>query len=359
MNRILTLLRTNFTMLTRQRGLIISSLGLAVISMLIFGFLFGGNGSTKTVIGVVDQDHSTISAQVFSQLQKSDALKIYTGQSNEEQQALKDGQRDAVIVIPSGFGNKLIAGGAHLQVFYDQSNPVTAATTQLTVKAVVDGINSAVTRQPGPVTLDQQAVSVKNLRAIDYITPGMLGMLLMWANLAVGVQLVEWRAQGITKRLAATPLKPLAMISAQVVARLLLSILQAAILLALAIWVFNVHIYGNIVLLALLVSLGALTLLSLGFAIASFVKKTEAANSILLLVSFPMMFLGGSYFNVNGAPGFIQPLIHAMPLYYLNEALRQVINNGAGWSAIQTGVLVMLAWIVASMLIVWRAFKWL
>lgn len=65
-----------------------------------------------------------------------------------------------------------------------------------------------------------------------------------------------------------------------------------------------------------------------------------------------------SFFNVNGAPSFIQPLIHAMPLYYLNEALRQ-INNGAGWSAIQTGMLVMVAWIVASLLVVWRGFKWL
>ena len=43
----------------------------------------------------------------------------------------------------------------------------------------------------------------------------------------------------------------------------------------------------------------------------------------------------------------------------LLHALRQVINNGAGWAAIQTGVLVMLAWIVASLLIVWRGFKWL
>ena len=92
---------------------------------------------------------------------------------------------------------------------------------------------------------------------------------------------------------------------------------------------------------------------------ASFVKKSEAASSILLLVSFPMMFLGGSYFDVSGAPSFLQPLIHIMPLYYLNEALRQVIYNGAGWSAIQTGMLVMLAWIVASMLVVWRNFRWL
>ncbi len=359
MNRIVTLLRINFTMLTRQRGLIISSLGLAIISMLVFGFLFGGNGSTKTVIGVVNQDSPPVSAQFVSQLEKSNALKIYTGNSDEEQQALQNGQRDAVIIIPPGFGDKLVVGDAHMQVLYDQSNPVSAATTQLTVKAIVDGINSTITHQPGPVTLDQQAVSVKDLRTIDFIAPGMLGMLLMWANLAVGVQLVEWRAQGITKRLAATPLKPLTMISAQVAARLLLSIVQGAILLALAIWVFNVHIYGNIGLLFLLVTLGALTLLSIGFAIASFVKKTEAANSILLLVSFPMMFLGGSYFNVNGAPDFIQPLIHAMPLYYLNEALRQVINNGGGWGSIQTGALVMIAWIVASMLVVWRAFKWL
>ncbi len=357
--KIFALLRTNFIMLIRQRSLILTSLGLAVISMLVFGFLFGGNNASKTRLGVVDQDSTSISAQIVQQLRQSNALQVFTGSSSEEQQALKDGDRDAVIVMPAGFSQQLVRGGAHLQVYYDQSNPITAASAQLTVKAIVDGINSKITHQPGPVTLVQQAVAAKELRVIDFITPGMLGVLLMWANLAVGIQLVNWRAMGITRRLAATPLKPLSMISAQVVARLALSLLQGALLLALAIWIFNVHIYGNIGLLALVVTVGALTLLAIGFAIASFVKKSEAASSILLLVSFPMMFLGGSYFDVNGAPSFLQPLIHIMPLYYLNEALRQVIYNGAGWSAIQTGVLVMLAWIVASMLVVWRAFKWL
>jgi ABC-2 type transport system permease protein len=357
--KIFALLRTNFIMLTRQRSLILTSLGLAVISMLVFGFLFGGNNASKTRLGVVDQDSTSISAQIVQQLRQSNALQVFTGSSSEEQQALKDGDRDAVIVMPAGFSQQLVRGGAHLQVYYDQSNPITAASAQLTVKAIVDGINSKITHQPGPVTLVQQAVAAKELRVIDFITPGMLGVLLMWANLAVGIQLVNWRAMGITRRLAATPLKPLSMISAQVVARLALSLLQGALLLALAIWIFNVHIYGNIGLLALVVTVGALTLLAIGFAIASFVKKSEAASSIMLLVSFPMMFLGGSYFDVNGAPSFLQPLIHIMPLYYLNEALRQVIYNGAGWSAIQTGVLVMLAWIVASMLVVWRAFKWL
>src|SRR5262245_45669965 len=117
----MTLLQTNFTMLIRQRALIISSLGLAVVSMLVFGFLFSGNSSLRTRLGVIDQDHASISAQVVSQLQKSDALNIYTGTYDIEQQALKDGQRNAMIVIPAGFGSQIVQSGAHLQVFYDQS----------------------------------------------------------------------------------------------------------------------------------------------------------------------------------------------------------------------------------------------
>jgi ABC-2 type transport system permease protein len=89
MKKILTLLNTNFIMLTRQRGLIISSLGLAVISMLVFGFIFGGSGSPKTLLGVVDQDHSAISAQIVSQLQQSDALQVYRQQRRRTESHLE------------------------------------------------------------------------------------------------------------------------------------------------------------------------------------------------------------------------------------------------------------------------------
>jgi ABC-2 type transport system permease protein len=359
MTKISTLLRTNFITLIRQRTLLASGLGLTVISMLVFGFIMSGNGVVKTVIGVVDQDHSTISAQALSKLQKSNSLQVYTGTYDQEQQALKDAQRNAVIVLRRGFGEKLATGGASIQVFYDQSNPVTAATTKLVVQAIVDDINRTTRHQPGSVIIDQQAISVKESRVIDFVTPGLIGLQLMWANIAVSVELITWRERGITRRLAATPLKPISMVSSQVVARLALSMVQVALLLALAIWIFNVHIYGNFGLLALVVTLGTLTMLAIGFALASFVKKSEQANGIMMLVSFLMMFLGGSYFNVNGVPSFLQPVIHMMPLYYLNDALRQVINNGAGWGTIQTSMLVMVAWIAASMLVVWRAFKWL
>jgi len=101
-------------MLLRQRALLITSLGLAIISMLVFGFLFGSGGNTKIVLGVVDEDHSRTSAQVVSQLQNSNSFKVYTGLSDEEQQALKDGNRDAIIVLGPGFEQQLGQGKAHL-----------------------------------------------------------------------------------------------------------------------------------------------------------------------------------------------------------------------------------------------------
>lgn len=358
MSTFLSLVRANFVMVLRQRAVIISSLGLAVISVLVFGFLFGNNGASKTQLGVVDEDHSQVSAQVVSQLQKNDSFAVYTGNEADEQQALKDGNRDAILIIPAGFGEQVVQGGAHLQVFYNQSNPVTEAGTKLAVSAIVDGINRAATHQPGPVTLDEQGVAAKNLRQIDFVTPGMIGMLLMWANLTVAVQLVFWREEGITKRLAATPLAPIAMISGQLLARLLLSVAQEVVLIALAIWIFNIHIYGNWGLLALVIVLGALTMLAIGFAVAGFFKKSQAANAGILLVSFPMMFLGGSYFPVSQIGGVLGGIIHALPLYYLNDALRQIVNNGAGWAAIQTSVLILAAWVVASLLVTWRAFRW-
>jgi ABC-2 type transport system permease protein len=359
MSTFITLVGSNFLMLIRQRMLIITSLGIAVLSMLIFGGLFGGNGTPKTQLGIVDQDHSQTSEQIINALQHTNSLAVFTGSYAEEQQALKDGNRDAIIILGNGFGAHLAQGGAHIPVYYNQSSPITAATARLAVSSVVNGFNRSVTHQTAPFTLDEQGVASKNLRTIDVLTPGMLGMLVMWANLAVGTQLVLWREMGITKRLAATPLRPMAMIGAQVVAHLALSLVQGAIVLVVAVEVFNVQIYGSLWLVALLFVLGALSMLAIGFAIASFVRKSQAAQPITLLISFPMMFLGGSYFPVNGVTGFMQVLTHAMPLYYLNDALRQVINNGAGFAAIQTGVLILLAWIVASLLVTWRAFRWL
>ena len=352
------MLRASLTMLRRNRLLVITSLGLALISIFVFGWLFGSDGSAQLRLGLVDEDHTSVSVQLTSQLRANDSLRLHTGSQSAEVAALRAGNRDAVLVITPGFGAGLASGQVPLQVYYNQSNPVTQAAARGAIQSIVANLNAGITGRPPVVRLSEQAVSVRSLRQIDWLTPGMLGQLVMWANLSVGIVLVQWRKQGILRRIAATPLRPSVLIGSQILARVLISVAQGAVLLAVAIIVFRVHIVGSWLALGLVVALGSLAMLSIGFVIGSFARSQEVAQTLNFLVSFPMMFLGGSYFPTTSAPAFLAPVIQAMPLTYLNEALRGIINNGAGLAAIQSDVLVLAAWMVVALIVSIRAFRW-
>ena len=353
-----TTLIASVKMLLRNRTLLVSSLGLAVISIFIFGWLFSGTGNVKLVMGIANSDTSSLSSGLVQDLKNNPAITVKQGSEQDELAQLRAGQRDALIVMAPGFGSNYQQGNATIKVYYNQGNITTLAITRGAVEQIVTNLNQAATGVVPAVHLSEEAVSVHNLRQIDFVAPGMLGMMLMWANLAVGIVLVGWRQQGTMRRLAATPLPSGILISTQMLARLLLSIAQAAALLAIAIFVFKVQVIGSWLSLSVLVIVGSLAMLSIGFVIGSFTKKAEAAQTISTLISFPMMFLGGSYFSTAGAPDFLQPVIQALPLTHINDALRQVINNGASLASVQSDVYILLAWTIAGLLLASRAFRW-
>ncbi len=341
-------------MLRRNVALVLSSLGLGIVSILAFGLLFGNGGNVTPQLGVVDEDQTPLTTQMIQSLAHSTTVHISIGSRATEIDALRGAHLNAVIIMPAGFTAALMGGNAQMPVYYDQSNPTSWLIAQVTVQQVVQQLSGVHL----PITLQTQAISVHNLRTIDFLTPGMIGMMLMWANLGIGTILVSWRQVGIMRRLAATPLRPGILIAAQMSARLLLSLIQAAMLLVIAMTVFKVPVYGNLGLLAGVVTLGTLTMLAIGFIIGGLTAKPEVANAITFLISFPMMFLGGSYFSVDNAPAFMRPVTQFLPLTHLNDALRQIINNGASFAAIQNDVFVLIAWIVLGSLVATRAFRW-
>lgn len=352
------MLLASVTMLGRNRTLLITSLGLALISIFVFGWLFGSNGSVKLRLGLVDEDHTPVSAQLVGQLRSNASIQLYTGDRSTEVKALRAGNRDAVLVITPDFAANLAQGHAALSVYYNQADPVTQAAARGAIQSIVAGLNAGISSRPAAVSLNELAVSVHHQRQIDWLTPGMLGMLLMWANLSVGAVLVQWRKRGVLRRLAATPLRPSVLIGSQILARVLLSLAQGAVLLGVAITVFQVQIIGSVLELALVVTLGALAMLSVGFVVGSFARSEEVAQALTFLISFPMMFLGGSYFPTTSAPAFLTPVINAEPLTYLNDALRGIINNGVSLAALQTDLLVLAAWVVVALIVSVRAFRW-
>jgi ABC-2 type transport system permease protein len=125
-----------------------------------------------------------------------------------------------------------------------------------------------------------------------------------------------------------------------------------------AVLLFDLTVKGNIFLIGLVVLLGALAFLAIGFAISGFARNAETAASYANLITFPMLFLSGVFFDIDSAPDWLKPITRILPLRYLVDGLREPMTRGSGITTIWVDLLVLLATFAVGMLIAIRFFRW-
>ncbi len=347
---------TQATMLRRNTGFWLGSIMMAVISMAVFGWLF--NFDTQAFdLAVVDEDRTEASQALVQAFDGLESVELREGSREDELASLEHGDRGAVVIVPQGFGDDLDKGVASLLVYYDNSDPIRIGYVTSTVDAVVDNYNASVVGATNAVTVEKQAMSTENVRFIDFLTPGMVGMAIMWVNLGVGILLVTWREQGILRRLGVTPLPPGSLIASQAASFALISLTQVVLILSMGRLIFGVDIDGSYLWLAVTVLLGVAAMLSIGYIIASVLKTVTSVGAVINLVAFPMIFLGRSYFSMDPPPS-VEPLVNAIPLTHLNDALREVVNHGGGLGDLWLSWAALAAWVAGGFVISVRLFRW-
>jgi ABC-2 type transport system permease protein len=347
-----------FQMLLRNKELIIASLGLAVVSMLIFGYVFGTPGTPALRVGIADNDKSAVSSQIVGAMKNDKSFVITEGSQTELVQQMKDGKLSGVVVVEQGFGTGLVAGNAKVQLYVDESDVIGSARTRATINAVFDSVSKQATGYKELVQVQEQKIAVRSMRQIDYLTPGMLGLSIMFANMFTGVALINWRERGTLKRLSATPLKAWQLIVSQIISQITLSLGQAVIILTIAQIFFNIIVKPEwLPLLFLFVIIGSFSIISLGYAIGNFSKDERAAQATINLIAFPMMFLSGSYFVVE-PPDFLKLLVDILPLTHLNRALRSIMLNNGGIETVWVSLAVLSAIGVGLLILSVRTFRW-
>jgi len=346
------------TLLRRNVSYWIPTLGLAIIVMMVFGWLFH-LGTQAFSLGIVDEDRSEASRSLVQAFDGLENVDLKQGARSRELKALDNGDRGAVVIIPQGFQAALAEGKSTLDVRYDTSNPVRGSYASTTVEAVVDGYNTGLAGESGPVIIQRQDVGTHRVEYIDFLTPGQAGLTLLWGALFGGIVFITgWREMGILRRLGVTPLRPAALIVSQGASLALLSFVQVAIIFLVGRLAFGVTVHGSYLLLAVTLLLGIVCMLALGYIIGSFLNTLTSASAVANLLAFPMMFLGGSWFPSDSAPSFLQPVVRVIPLTHLNEALRAIVNQGHGLGDIWWNWVVLAAWGVAGYVISLRVFRW-
>lgn len=187
-------------------------------------------------------------------------------------------------------------------------------------------------------------VTGREIRYVDFLVSGLLGMNMMFSALfGVGYTIVRYRKNGVLKRLKATPLKAVEFLAAQVVSRMVLIMAVFAIVYQGSNLFLKYEMLGSLVNLYLIFTLGAACLISLGLLVAARATSEELAGGLLNLLSWPMMFLSGVWFSLEGAPRALRLFANLMPLTHIIDASRAVMSEGATLSQVSGHLLILSA----------------
>jgi ABC-type multidrug transport system permease subunit len=207
--------------------------------------------------------------------------------------------------------------------------------------------------------IQKQEIQGRDIRYIEWLFPGILGMNMMFSALwGVGYVVVRYRKNGVLRRLKATPLTALEYLTAQMLSRIFLLMFTAVL-----VWVgcdllFRFHVEGSYLDLAVVFLAGSLSLTSLGLMLAARGTSEEFTSGVLNFISWPMMFLSEVWFSIEGAPEWIRVASRALPLTHFLAAVRKIMNEGAGLTdvGVHLGVLVLVT--VAGLGISAAMFSW-
>jgi ABC-2 type transport system permease protein len=193
------------------------------------------------------------------------------------------------------------------------------------------------------------------------VGPDLPTMAALFISLSAALSLVAilaiYREGGILKRLRATPLRPYTILSAHVLVKLLTTLATVAALMVSGKRYVPEGAEIPYVAFALAVLISTLSVLSIGFIVASVVPTARFAQPVGTLLFYPMIVLSGLFFPIAILPGYAQTLSRLLPVSYAVSLMRG-IWRGEGWIAHAGDVAALAVVFAICVTLSARVFRW-
>ncbi|MEM6675694.1 MAG: ABC transporter permease [Planctomycetota bacterium] len=338
---------TELRELTRQRVLVFLRQPEAVFWVFAFplvlaavlGFAFQSSEPRTAVVGVLDGIEGDLSP-----LESDPRLEIVRfDEAEEAERALRVARVDALLLA--------VDGGEGVPTLRLDPTRDEAETARLRViVALSDADLDGATIEP---------LTERGSRYVDFLFPGLLGMNLMGTGIwSIGFAVAEMRQRKLLKRYLVTPMRRSSFLASFLLSRLIFLALELLALVLFAVFVLGVPMRGDLPSFAIVSVLGAVTFAGLGLLTAARTKTIEGASGMMNLVMMPMWLVSGIFFSYERFPDVVHPLIKALPLTALNDALRKSMLEGLSIVSMGPEIAVMTLWLVAGFAIALRVFRW-
>jgi ABC-2 type transport system permease protein len=314
-----------------------------VILILIFGAIFSGNASGTITVYTQNQDtgpfpsqQMDIAAQFVQALNGtlpdgtriSDTwpIKVELVDSSENfTKYLADHSASDGILIPVGFSADYVAGQMVNVTVYGNPTSSTSGIVSGTASGVANLFNLQRFGGSTVISISSATVNTEQTQYVDFLIPGLIGFSILVSPMFSLVNISsEYKKTKLFKQLSLTPLTKMEWLASKVLFYIVLSVVSFLLMVAVGIFAFNAHVTLTVWLIPFLV-LGPMLFASLGMLVGTVTKNPETAGVIGNIVTFPMMFLAGTFFPISIMPQYLQSIAHILPLYYIIEGLNAVM----------------------------------
>ncbi len=352
------LIKASLQGIFKSPSAIFFTIAFPMVFILVFGFM--GNGSNFH-ISVARAPGSDTTSQLYNILRNVPVLKWVDKDTATINKLLKQGDIVATIAVkkqPDG-------------VKPEYTLLINAASTEIDkaqqLKSILNGIIESQDpeiqkRQQELAKIKIETTHVRDYKTIDFILPGQLSFSLL-ASGVFGTAFVFFnlRQTLVLKRFFATPVRKEVIVISEGIARMLFQVAGTVVIITIGYFVFGFTLANGWITFAEMVSLCALSLLvfmGFGFIVSGIAKSDAVIPLFSNIIVLPQMLLAGTFFSIDNFPKFMQPFCKALPLAYLNDALRKISFDGANLWEVRYDVLALLVWGIVIYAVSAKLFKW-
>ena len=351
----LALAKASFRSIMRSPSAVIFTLAFPLIFILVFGFM--SSGGVRIDLAVVPG--SDVNNPVIEELQKMQVVRLSTDKTPAEiQTALEKGSIDASIAVEK---NPAGTPAYRTNVTYTAASIDEASILKSLLNNLLLTLN---TRDVAPTVaeLHESTVTGRIYRTIDFILPGQLGFALLSTGVfGTAFVFFNLRQTLVIKRFFATPVKRSSIVLGEALARIGFSLLGAIFIIIVGRIFFDftlIHGLITVINMLLLAIIGIIVFMGFGFVVSGIAKSESTIPPISNIVTLPQFLLSGTFFPIEAFPEWLQPISKALPLTYLNDAMRLIAFEGAGLWDVKFQLFILLIWGILVYSVAVKVFKW-
>ena len=363
----LSITKASFRSTTRSPSAVVFSLLFPLIFILVFGFI--GNNSGVRVHVAIDNTSDTTN-DIYKVMNNNPAMKLHDGSDSDFVKSLRQGDLDAIAHIEkqdSGYVVGIATSDVSIQngqVFRGMVKQIIGDMNIEAMKQIISAENiDAMPDFVLPFRIeDQPVIHGREYKTIDFILPGQLGFSLLSTGVfGTAFVFLNLRQTLVIKRFFATPIKRPYIVVGEALSRMIFGLIGAIFILSIGHFAFGftmVHGITTFLTMLLLAAIGLIIFMGFGFVVSGLAKNEGAVPPLANIITLPQFLLSGTFFSTANFPSWLQPVCKALPLTYLNDAMRKVSFEGAGLMDISHQLLILGIWGVIVYALATKLFRW-